>query len=531
MFKLFKYHIVLIIALIIGSIVISSLVNSYYEASEQKKINQLNKVHNESVLKAEIGINVYATVVSSIRSYIDNSKYYPSEKQLQNFLFDLTKEINFKDSIAVSLIDTTHTFKYVVGRDKIDPHNLKGRNISEFRSKSEIEKLNRMMYQDSILLFNPINLKEGWAAFPFNFSTKDKNGKTIGYIASVLNVEYLLNSFYNENEDNLFAHRFVVGDSTDVTRNAVFDGTKIYNANFDSQYYKNFGLKDTDFKYTKHNFFGLNLKIGTAYKTKPKTDNTIAIFSYLWYALLFVVTIVTMIQFLRNYKLNSQLKIANKNIEIKNSELENSLSKIQTLIKEIHHRVKNNMQMISSLLLMEQNEYNDEKIINALEQSRNRIQSISLVHKKLYGSENLEDVNLEDYINQLIGYIESTIGNNSLIPSKTIQIPQDLKLNGETMMNLGLILNELITNSFKYAFRKNQNNQIIIVITPQNNSLILKYYDNGPGIPDEIDIRNSKTLGLQLIAILTEQLNGSIIYNKGVLNELTIKFKTTNHKL
>lgn len=524
MFKLFRYHIILIIALIIGSVVISSLVTSYYDAAEQQKTNLLNKIHNESILKVETGFNVYATVVSSIRAYIDNSKEYPTEKQLQEYLFDLTKEINFKDSIVVSLIDTTHTFKYVVSRNKIDAHNLKGINIGDLRPKSEIIKLNNMMHQDSILLFEPINLKEGWAAFPFNFSTKDKNGHLIGYIASVLNVKYLLNSFYNE-EENLFVHRFIVGDKIDLTRNAVFDGTKIYNSNTDSQYYKNFNLNDTDFKYTNHNFFGLNIKIGTAYKNKPKTNNTIAILSYIWYALLFVFIIVTLIQFYRNYLLSSKLKIANLNIENKNIKLEKSISKIQTLIKEIHHRVKNNMQMIASLLLMQENQYTDEKIIAALEQSRNRIQSMSLVHKKLYGSENLEEVNIKDYIDQLIEYVENTISNSLIKPSKKIQIPDDLILDGETMVNIGLIINELITNSYKYAFKENLENKLIISITPNKESFTLKYSDSGSGIPDHINIKNSETLGLQLINILTEQLDGSLTYKKNDINEFIIEFK------
>ena len=530
MFKLFKYHIILIIALIIGSIVLQSLVNNYYDSIKEHTANELNEAHSAKISKFETGLNVYATVVSSIRSYIESSKShhsedYPSDREIQGFLKGLIREIDFKDSIVVSIIDTNHTFKHVITPYELDPHNLEGINIVGLRPEFEIQQLNDMMQKDSIVLFNPINLQEGWAALPFNFAIKDHKNKSIGYVAIVLNVRYLLDSFY-KNKNDSFVHRFVFGNNIDLTRYSVFDGTKINNTNIDKEYYKFFNKDIDDFKYTDLEFFGLKLKIGSAYKVPPKPNNTIAIIAYLWYALLLSFTTVTFVQFYRNNQLTKKLELANERIEFKKIKLENSLSKIQTLIKEIHHRVKNNMQMVSSLLLMQQNEYKDEKIIKALEQSRNRIQSISLVHKKLYGSENLEDVNLKDYINQLIGYIEDTIGSNSIIPSKTIQIPEDLKLDGEFMMNLGLILNELITNSFKYAFTKNQNNQIIIVIGPKNDSLTLKYYDSGPGIPDEIDIKNSKTLGLQLITILTEQLNGTVNYNKSVLNEFIIEFKT-----
>ena len=314
MFKLFKYHIILIIALIIGSIVLQSLVNNYYDSIKEHTANGLNEAHSSKISKFETGLNVYATVVSSIRSYLESSKAhhpetYPTDKEIQGFLKGLIREINFKDSIVVSIIDTNHTFKHVITPYELDPHSLEGINIVALRPEFEIQQLNNMMQQDSIVLFNPINLQEGWAAFPFNFAIKDHKNKPIGYVAIVLNVRYLLDSFY-KNENNSFVHRFVFGNNIDLNRYAVFDGTKINNTNIDKEYHKFFNIDINDLKYTDLEFFGLKLKIGSAYKVPPKPNNTIAIIAYLWYALLLSFTIVTFIQFYRNNQLTKKIRIS-----------------------------------------------------------------------------------------------------------------------------------------------------------------------------------------------------------------------------
>ena len=512
------------IALLVGVIVLQLLLNSNQEAEEKQRIDRLNRVHSETVLKIKTGINVYSTVVSSLRAYIENSENFPEEIQMQAYLQDLIKDIDFKDSIIVSWVDTNQIFQYTVTPYEIDPFKLKGTNVGTLRPHFEIEKLNKLMLEDNISLFDPINLMEGWAAFPFNFSARNKDNKVMGYIAPVLNVKYLLDYSYKEGSDSNFVHSFTLRDTVNFTREVVYDGTAIHSAKRDDQYFKNFKAKSKDFVYSNVDFFGLKIKIGSAYKMERHKNNKLAIITYLWFCLLCLVCIVTLIQFFRYNKLNLKLALAHHEIAVKNQQLEGSLSNVQILIKEIHHRVKNNMQIISSLLNLQINEQTDKKVIIAIDEIKGRIKSMSLVHQKLYGTDDLTNINVKGYVEQLISFIDSTMGKPGIFISNSIQIPDNLSFNMDSMMPLGLIMNELATNSYKYAFDKKKKGLLNISISKKGDDFILSFSDNGPGIPDD-KLVERKTLGIDLIYGLSEQLLGSVEYSNEDLSTFTIRFQ------
>lgn len=527
MFKKFKYHIFLFLGLLVGAIVLQVLLNSYYASQKQQQRDRLKKVQTEAVLRVETGINIYATIISSIRAYIQNSETFPNENETQHFLQDLIKEVNFKDSIVVSFVDTNQVFQYVVTPTQLDPFHLKGVKVSAFRPDFEIKKLNALMHQNNISLFDPINLKEGWTGFPFNFAAKNKNGKVLGYIAPVLNVKYLLDYTYLGGHDTDFVHSFVTGDKFDLTREEVIDGTPSYNKNRDKEYYKNFNVAHEDFIYTDVNFYGLKLRIGSAYKNPPSSFNYITIVTYAWFLIICLLCIFSFLQLLKNNRLNLLLKSALKDIATKNNQLENNLLKIQTLIKEIHHRVKNNMQIISSLLNLQRNDEQDENIVAALDESKRRIQSMALVHQKLYGTQDLSHINVSEYVEQLVDSVENTLNTNIALPAKNIIVAEDLYFNVDTMIPLGLILNELVTNSYKHAFNdSNGNTMKIEIIKETEDNYQLVYLDSGKGIPNKIDFKNSNTLGLELIHTLTNQLDGTVSYSNKNNSIFTIKFKS-----
>ncbi|NNK59554.1 MAG: sensor histidine kinase [Flavobacteriaceae bacterium] len=521
----YRFQIILIFAIALGFIVVQSLLTDYSNSRKKEYSDRLVRVHSDAVLRAQAGIDVYAALISSIRSYIKNTSEFPSDLEIQSFLNDLIADLNFNDSIVVNFLEPDHTFKYVISPTQLDAPKLIGRNAADFRPKTEIDKLTQLMTSDEISLFEPINLREGWAGLPFNFSAKNNSGEVIGYVAPVLNVKYLLDYFYSSNSKDEFIHSFVINDSIDLTREAVHDGTPIFNPSRDSLYYKNFNVPEDKFIFSNLSVFNINLKVGSAYKQAPKIDRSIPLITYIWYALLSLFSFLALIQYVRNRELNRGLRKANSEIEIQNNKLKDNLLKIQTLIKEIHHRVKNNMQMIASLLTMEEDQYDDPKIIAALEQSKSRIQSMSLVHEKLYGSQSLQDINTHEYIQQLIDFVEGTIGNETINPQKHISIPDGLIFDADTMASLGLIINELITNSYKYAYKSDKENHLYITIEQHSDHFNLIYADNGPGLPDDFDLENSRSLGVQLIYILTDQLNGKVTYTKGERSTFNINFK------
>jgi two-component sensor histidine kinase len=524
MLKPFRYHIIILIALLVGAVVLQDILNSHYRSIENDYEERLREVHSSAMVRAKAAIDVYAAITSSLRSHIENSKEFPTEIELQKFLIDLLKELEFNDLITVTYLNKNHEFIYVFSPEGIDEAGIKGMNVSDFRPKEEIEELDKLMKSDSIRLFEPINLYEGWAGFPFNFAISNNNNEVIGYMAALINVKYLLDYFYLPDESE-FVHYFEIDDKFFISREVVYSGTPVLNEKRDPEYFKNFPVKFENYITSTLNLFGLKLTVGSAFKKQPKVKSNLALIVYLWYLGLFMYFIISLIQFYRNYKLNKQLKMAQGVIEQKNIKLQKRIDQVQTLIQEIHHRVKNNMLMVTTLLDMQNEEYQDKKVKKALEQCKGRIQSMSLIHEKLYGSENHVDIIVKDYIDQLIDYIELGIKYTTVEIQKEVKIPSDLIFDGETMVPLGLILNELITNSYKYAFRPSRKNLLKIEIVKTQSGFELFYSDNGPGIPDSVDFKNSSSLGLKLVMLLAEELHGDVTYKKDDFSRFDITFK------
>jgi PAS domain S-box-containing protein len=198
-----------------------------------------------------------------------------------------------------------------------------------------------------------------------------------------------------------------------------------------------------------------------------------------------------------------------------------SLKEKEILIKEIHHRVKNNLQVISSLLNLQAGGVKDERILEPLRESQNRIRSMALIHERLYQSENLARIDFGEYLRSLVGFLARSYN----IPHVEVNIHvENITLPINTAIPCGLIVNELASNALKYAFPGGSAGRIDVSLTLIGEaSAVLTVADNGVGFPLEIDFRNTKTLGLQLINTLTMQINGAIglIRDRGTAFSIT----------
>lgn len=193
------------------------------------------------------------------------------------------------------------------------------------------------------------------------------------------------------------------------------------------------------------------------------------------------------------------------------SQIKASLKEKEVLLKEIHHRVKNNLQIISSLLKLQSSYTKDEQTLAMFKDSQNRIRSMALIHEKLYQSKNLSNIDFAEYIRDLTKNLLRSYGANSQNISLQANV-NDILLNIDTAIPCGLIINELISNSLKHAFPvANQKSEIYISIqTNENRTFTLIIRDNGVGLPPELDFRKTESLGLELVCTLTEQLDGTI---------------------
>lgn len=207
--------------------------------------------------------------------------------------------------------------------------------------------------------------------------------------------------------------------------------------------------------------------------------------------------------------------------------LKNSLKEKEALLREIHHRVKNNLQIIYSLLNLQAGYLDSTRYKRFFQESQDRIKSMVLIHETLYQSENLADINPVEYVNSLIKYLAHTYSiqkHNININTHIEEIDMDI----DTAIPCGLIINELVSNALKYAFPGNvrrQKSEIVITLKKDTgHRLMLSVADNGKGLPADLDCENTRTLGLQLVCALAQQLRGTIHVQKTPGTVFTIQF-------
>lgn len=247
---------------------------------------------------------------------------------------------------------------------------------------------------------------------------------------------------------------------------------------------------------------------------------------------LFLILVILVFWFLLNEKgrLNKTLSDQNDEISLKNKIIDEALKEKELLLKEIHHRVKNNLQIISSLLSLQTKNITDEKARSAILEGKERIQAIALIHQKLYLDNSFATIEMEEYLGDLVRQLSNSYN------AKSAKIDITLKTNGiilniDTVVPLGLIICELMTNSFKYAFENKSGGKLKIEINhAENDSYVLHVKDNGVGMKENFNFLESKTLGVEIITALTEQLDGEISYRsdeKGTA--IKIKFKESKN--
>lgn len=211
-------------------------------------------------------------------------------------------------------------------------------------------------------------------------------------------------------------------------------------------------------------------------------------------------------------------------------DIESSLKQKEILLREIHHRIKNNLLVVSSLINWQSDFFDDPQVLSAMEDSQNRIRSMALIHEKLYGSSNLMTIDLADYLKTLVDEVHSS----SQRFSNRVEIKFDLQpvfVNIETATPCGLIVNELVLNSLEHAFEPEQAGTILVAMSVDENQQInIKVKDDGLGLPQHFNWQESESLGLQLVSLLTDQLEGelNIAQDKGV--DVTVTFEELHYE-
>ncbi len=238
---------------------------------------------------------------------------------------------------------------------------------------------------------------------------------------------------------------------------------------------------------------------------------------------LLIITLFAFIYLINSRKKQLKIQKMNEEISAKNKVIKESLSEKETLLREIHHRVNNNLQMISGILALQQLYNTDDSIQLILQEGQARIQSIALIHKALYHSDNFARVSFESYLNELVSAIQKTYQNESRIIHCDVNAEQ-IELNINTAIPLSLIINEIITNSFKHAFKNRTEGRIHIRLCQLKEHYKLTIADNGIGLPDHFDPTQLHSIGFDLIVGLTKQLDGQLFWKNEDGTEINITF-------
>lgn len=299
-----------------------------------------------------------------------------------------------------------------------------------------------------------------------------------------------------------------------------YQNHKLYQIAKDSIFNKNNIKKITQlemqYAYDKENKL-LEMQIDS---TKKENKATVKILTISIISLVLISTLLFGLFYIRQ-KANSTLKEKNKKIS-------ETLVINKTLFKETHHRVKNNLQIVSSLLNMQAKFLEDEKSKKIINDSQNRIKSMSLIHQKLYQENNITGIETKAYFTDLIHSLALSYGIDISKVKMHIAI-ENILLDVDTAIPLGLILNELISNAFKHGINKETGEFSIVFKQPSDTYLFLKIKDNGPGLSKDFNLNNSESYGMKLIHSLSKKLKADLVFKNN--NGTEISMKITKFKL
>ncbi len=230
---------------------------------------------------------------------------------------------------------------------------------------------------------------------------------------------------------------------------------------------------------------------------------------------------------LRVEQRTAQLAAANQELHVSEAILRETLREREVLLKEIHHRVKNNLQIIHSMLSLQSFYTMDEQVIELFNESKNRIYTMALIHEQLYQSESLRRLNLSDYIKNLVANLFLSYGVSELSVKPSISI-EDVVLDADMVIPCALIINELVSNALKHAFpahyRPEQKEIVVSLQRDAAGQFFLTVSDNGVGLPKDFDMQTCESLGLKVVDVLAKQLSGCVYVDSEDRTAFTVIF-------
>lgn len=201
--------------------------------------------------------------------------------------------------------------------------------------------------------------------------------------------------------------------------------------------------------------------------------------------------------------------VLRRRVDSKTSEIQHSLKEKDVLLREIHHRVKNSLSIVSGLIELQMDGTKSDEARSVLQNSQSRIHSVALIHEKLYRTESISDIELDNYIRELVETLHGTFNDTNKFVTLSFELEKVI-LDIDRVVPCGLLINELVVNAFKHAFKKNKEGTLSISLKDRHQNIILTVSDNGPGLPARFELNKVESLGTMLIDSFTAQLDAKM---------------------
>lgn len=483
--------------------------------SKQNKYDKELELYKVALhyLKSEDSYNArklkFTLFFNTTIGYIDSKQYDKSLEILNNF-----KEIcNFKlDSIGIAQVHVSYGINYFFLKkyDKAIYNFQKASNI--YKLKKDQGGLSYIDYYLGRIYLKNGNVTQGLLllnkALEFNIHSGDLESTKFCY-------EELFD-FYRrkKNYSKALDYHILIKKMNDSIVNSDVN-SKILQLKMNFEFEQKQKEKDRVLR-----------KKEEVLRLETEKQKNIKLLVFIGFLVVSIAAIGIYLNLKRNQKQNRIILKQKEIVESQNSIIQKSLQEKEVLLREIHHRVKNNLHIISSLLNIQSEDIKDQRILSTLNEGKRRVEAMSLIHQNLYQSEHISHIDMSNYLKELVYYLSQMYVDDS----KNIAINFNIEkvvFDIDTSIPLGLIVNELVTNAFKYAFVGLEVGNIwISIIQSKDHSYELIVEDDGNGLSKDFDLNAIKSLGLSLVKMLTRQLHGDfIVHSTSKKTKFVIHFK------
>ena len=481
--QIFPLIVISIISLF-GFILLHDRLNRSYR--NERRV-QLQNTHNAAVIQFKRSVNHFSTLMSGMRSYLLEAQDFPSQKQLFNFLNEQLEQLDFKDSLVVSYLNTEHEFIYSFDRKSINPNGLVGMSVNEFRDQNEIDRLEALLKTNGLKVFQPINLVEGWVGIPLNFRVHRDN-ETTGYVASIINFKGIVSTIDKSINSEQFVIKFETSKDLGFDRERVYDGTQVYHDRIDTLSSQLVNIDDESWISTEMKLFEQNFIISTAYRQSSRKVDFFNVIFILIYLVIVGFSVIAIYKTWVSRSLYLKLEKLNAHVLDQNDELTVLNRTKDRFFSIIGHDLRGPLNNIISLMEIVDHHITHEEMTTLLAQLTPAAKSsVHLLEDLLRWAQinndeiifNPQEVDIEEIIDTNIELLKPNAKVKKLTIDTHLSSVPPCKLDRNMILT---VVRNILSNAIKFS---KKGTTIEIKAYQENTNLIIAIKDEGIGMNEK----------------------------------------------